>query len=84
MTFVDAIRTGFTKYAEFRGVAKRSEYWWFFLFSFLVGMVTGTLDSAIWGSSDASYLNIVSSLILFMPMTFQNYFLFIKKNLILD
>jgi uncharacterized membrane protein YhaH (DUF805 family) len=67
MTFVDAIRSGFTNFAQFRGVAKRSEYWWFFLFSFLVGMVTGTLDAAIWGSSDAAYLNTISSLILFMP-----------------
>jgi uncharacterized membrane protein YhaH (DUF805 family) len=67
MTFVDAIRSGFTNFAQFRGVAKRSEYWWFFLFSFLVGIVTGTLDAAIWGSSDATYLNTISSLILFLP-----------------
>jgi uncharacterized membrane protein YhaH (DUF805 family) len=67
MTFVDAIKSGFNNFAQFRGVAKRSEYWWFFLFSFLVGIVTGTLDAAIWGSSDATYLNSLASLILFLP-----------------
>lgn len=36
MTFTDAIRTCFSKYADFSGRARRSEYWWFSLFLFLV------------------------------------------------
>ncbi len=32
MTFTDAIKTCFNKYATFSGRATRSEYWWFFLF----------------------------------------------------
>ena len=37
MTFPDAIRVCFSKYADFSGRASRSEYWWFVLFIVLVG-----------------------------------------------
>jgi len=39
MQFTDAIRTVFTKYAVFEGRARRSEYWYFFLFNWLVGLI---------------------------------------------
>ena len=39
MSFATAIRTCFKKYATFTGVATRPEYWWFFLFDFLGGLV---------------------------------------------
>lgn len=35
MTFGQSISTCFSKYAAFDGRAVRSEYWWFFLFTFL-------------------------------------------------
>jgi uncharacterized membrane protein YhaH (DUF805 family) len=35
--FVDAIKRGFKKYAAFKGRASRSEYWWWVLFTNLVG-----------------------------------------------
>lgn len=31
MSFVDSIKTCFTKYVDFKGRASRPEYWWFFL-----------------------------------------------------
>lgn len=37
--FGDAVRRFFKKYADFSGRASRSEYWWFLLFDFLVGVV---------------------------------------------
>jgi DNA-binding CsgD family transcriptional regulator len=37
MTFHEAIRVCFIKYAEFNGRASRSEFWWFALFITLVG-----------------------------------------------
>ena len=43
MNFPSAIKTVFAKYADFRGVATRSEYWWFALFSFLVSVVFNVL-----------------------------------------
>ena len=42
MTFGQSIQTVFRKYAEFNGRASRSEFWWFVLFSALVG---GALSS---------------------------------------
>ena len=35
-SFPDAIKIAFSKYADFSGRARRSEYWWFFLFVQLV------------------------------------------------
>lgn len=38
-TFIGAVQTCFSKYADFSGRASRSEFWWFSLFNFLVGLV---------------------------------------------
>jgi uncharacterized membrane protein YhaH (DUF805 family) len=35
MTFGESIATCFRKYANFKGRAGRSEFWWFILFTFL-------------------------------------------------
>ncbi len=43
MTFFDAIKTVFRKYAEFGGRATRPEFWWFALFSVLVSAALSTL-----------------------------------------
>jgi uncharacterized membrane protein YhaH (DUF805 family) len=45
MDFGDAIRDGFSKYATFSGRSSRSAYWWWFLFAFLVSIVTSILDA---------------------------------------
>ncbi len=37
MTFSESISTCLQKYATFTGRASRSEYWWFYLFTFIVG-----------------------------------------------
>lgn len=39
MNFFDAVKSVFSQYATFSGRARRSEYWFFYLFTFLVGMV---------------------------------------------
>lgn len=44
MTFFDAIKTVFRKYAEFEGRATRPEFWWFALFSALVSAALGSLN----------------------------------------
>ena len=61
MTFFDAIKTVFRKYAEFEGRASRPEFWWFTLFSALVAGALGTLNlysvtnspAAGWYAADA-------------------------------
>ena len=44
MDFVGAINAGFVNYVNFRGVATRAEYWYWFLFTFLANLVVGALD----------------------------------------
>ena len=46
MSFGEAIRTCFRKYVDFNGRARRSEFWYWVLFTVLVGMAAGILDSA--------------------------------------
>src|SRR6185437_13344134 len=43
MSFFEAIRICFSKYADFTGRAPRSEYWWFLLFVFLLSLVVALL-----------------------------------------
>jgi uncharacterized membrane protein YhaH (DUF805 family) len=47
----DAVRRVFTKYATFSGRASRSEYWWWYLVSFVVSAVLGSLALATGGAS---------------------------------
>ena len=43
MSFGEAIKSVFSKYATFSGRARRSEFWYFFLFNFLVSFVLGLI-----------------------------------------
>ena len=43
MSFTESIKTCFEKYIDFSGRASRSEFWWFFLFRFIVGLITGLI-----------------------------------------
>lgn len=47
MTFGDAVRSVLTQYTGFSGRARRSEYWYFLLFSFLVSTVASMIDAAL-------------------------------------
>jgi uncharacterized membrane protein YhaH (DUF805 family) len=49
MSFGQAIRTCFRKYATFSGRASRPEYWWFFLFLILGSVGAAALDGALFG-----------------------------------
>ena len=44
MNFQQAVQSGFSNYAKFRGHAARSEFWWFQLFIVLGGIVAAVLD----------------------------------------
>ena len=44
MTFGESVRTCFSKYVDFNGVASRSEFWWFILFLVIVGVVLNFVD----------------------------------------
>ena len=49
MNFPTAVSTCLTKYAVFRGRARRSEYWWFMLATYIVSACLGILDGLFWG-----------------------------------
>ncbi|MEL4080883.1 DUF805 domain-containing protein [Arthrobacter sp. A333] len=44
---MDAVKLAFRNYANFKGRAGRSEYWWFYLFQFLAVFVPGLLGEAL-------------------------------------
>ena len=48
MSFLDAIGSGFKNYFNFKGKASRSEFWYWVLFTVLLGIVLGTIESVIW------------------------------------
>lgn len=48
MNFVDAIAAGFKNYANFKGKASRSEFWYWVLFTILLSLVLGTIETIIW------------------------------------
>jgi len=50
VTFTESIRTCFSKYVDFNGVASRSEFWWFVLFVLLANLVLS------WISPTLSYI----------------------------
>lgn len=43
MGFGEAVSTCFRKYATFQGRARRSEFWFFYLFMFIVNGILGTI-----------------------------------------
>jgi uncharacterized membrane protein YhaH (DUF805 family) len=55
--FVDAIKICFSKYADFNGRASRPEYWWFFLFTIIVYVITLYFP----------IINLLFSLAIFLP-----------------
>jgi uncharacterized membrane protein YhaH (DUF805 family) len=47
MRFFEAVGACFEKFATFSGRAPRSEYWWFYLFTFLAGLATIPIDALL-------------------------------------
>ena len=71
MNFSQSVSTCFKKYFVFDGRAKRSEYWFFFLFYILAGGISGFLDVAIFGPGfwkDHGPINVIVNLILIIPI----------------
>ncbi len=62
MGFADAVRSCLQQYVGFSGRARRSEYWWFFLFTVLVSMVASVLDSIFGTMSDTTNVGVIGSI----------------------
>jgi uncharacterized membrane protein YhaH (DUF805 family) len=68
--FGDAIKNGFLNYANFRGVASRSEFWYWTLFTVIVSIGTSIIDSAIGlalGMQNFTLVNTLAALALLLP-----------------
>lgn len=63
MGFADAVRSVFSKYVVFSGRARRSEYWWFTLFTVLLYVVVAIIDAVIGNS----VLFVIVALALLLP-----------------
>jgi uncharacterized membrane protein YhaH (DUF805 family) len=64
MTFSEAVKSGFDHYTTFSGRASRPAYWWWFLFSILVGIGANIIDAIIGSSGVISGL---AALALLLP-----------------
>ena len=71
MNPVQAVRSCFHRYAGFSGRARRSEYWYFALFTLAVSAVAGLADRAIGSElgtgSGMGIVGLVTSLALLLP-----------------
>lgn len=66
MGFTEAVKSVFSNYVTFSGRARRSEYWWFFLFSLIAYFVAGVIDGAM-GFGDGGLFSAVVSFGLLLP-----------------
>jgi uncharacterized membrane protein YhaH (DUF805 family) len=48
VTFVDAVRLGFTRATDFAGRSSRAEFWYWILFLFILRLLTTTVDAFIY------------------------------------
>jgi len=69
MTFSHAVGSALRKYATFSGRALRSEYWWFYLFTVLVGLAAAIVDAGLtYAFGDHSgIVGTIANLALFLP-----------------
>ena len=56
MSIGQSISTVFKKYAEFRGLATRAEFWWWILFTTLVSMALSSIPVPMWTVTDQGQL----------------------------
>jgi len=69
MNFGEAVKTCLRKYFVFSGRGRRSEYWWFYLFTIIVAIVSAIIDGAIfgWENADEGLIGSITSLALLIP-----------------
>ena len=70
MGFTEAVQTCLSKYIDFSGRARRSEYWFFTLFVCIAQMVLGFAGNMIFGAPENGGTNMLQnlfSLVVFLP-----------------
>ena len=60
MTFGEAIKTVFSKYAVFKGRARRSEFWYWYLFTVIIGIaISIVMNIATAGTAASGDMNAI-------------------------
>ena len=54
-TFGQALKSCFNQYCGFKGRASRAEFWWFTLFTAIVGFVLGFVDGLLFTSTENAF-----------------------------
>ena len=54
-TFGQAVKSCFNQYCGFKGRASRAEFWWFTLFTAIVGCVLGFVDGLLFTSTENAF-----------------------------
>ncbi|HET7900596.1 MAG TPA: DUF805 domain-containing protein [Candidatus Nanopelagicales bacterium] len=74
MGFGQAVSTCFQKYVDFSGRARRSEFWWWVLFTILVSVVASLADALLHlqitangTSATVGWIGLVAGLFLLLP-----------------
>ena len=67
MNLLDSIKICFQKYVVFNGRAKRTEFWFFLLFSFLGAICLSILDMAIFPRNEVGVLSLIFTVLTFLP-----------------
>jgi uncharacterized membrane protein YhaH (DUF805 family) len=63
MGFGEAVKSCLRQYVGFSGRARRSEYWWFFLFVVIVSAVASVLDALLGTVSDDTNLGLIGTIV---------------------
>ena len=66
MNFMDAVKSVFGNYATFSGRARRSEYWYFVLFSALVSFAIGFIGGFLGGVTGSQGITTVFTVITYL------------------
>jgi uncharacterized membrane protein YhaH (DUF805 family) len=69
MDFWQSVASGFRNYAEFTGRARRSEFWWWVLFTTLVNAALNTIPLGIlgWGGVSPGALSGLWTVVILVP-----------------
>lgn len=65
LSFGEAVSRAFQNYCNFSGRSSRSEYWWWVLFTFIVGVVIAF--AFCWSQTAENFASGVTSIFFFLP-----------------
>ena len=63
VSFPDAVKMFFTRYVDFQGRSRRSEYWWVVLFNLIVSLVLVGLAFALGGNFGSGELSPIAMIL---------------------